>query len=107
MNVKYTIPAIYRANTLSIAAWIWIESALYCQTEDSKMTIMEAARQFQQFWGLEEDDFDLLHIKTCYYRMQQANRERCEQPPPKFPRHESDDVVQALQVLKEFFGEKK
>lgn len=105
MNVKYTIPGIYRANTLSLCAWIWIESAMYCQDGDRQMTVIEAARQFQKFWGLDEDEMDIYHIRTCYYRMQEANRERKEDP-QKFPAEPSTDLLKALIVIKEFMNQK-
>lgn len=68
------------------------------------MTVMEAARQFQEFWGLDEDEFNIYHIRMCYYRMQEANRERKEEP-AKFPPEPTPDIVQAMKVIKDFFDE--
>lgn len=99
MSIKYTIPGIYRANTLSLCAWIWIESAMHTNKSDP-ISIMDAARMFQQFWGLEEDDMDIYHIRQCYYRMQEANRERCEDP-CRFPPQSNPEIDRALEVIKD------
>lgn len=104
MSIKNSIPAIYRANTLSLMAWIWIESALYCQAPDGALSIADAARQFQEFFGLEEDDMDIYHIRMCYYRMQEANRERSETP-FRFPAGQDGDLLHALKTIKEFFDQ--
>lgn len=105
MSIKHSIPRLYRANAMSICAWMWIESAMYCQAGDEKITIAEAAKRFQKFFNLEEDDFDIYHIRMCYYRMQEANRER-EEEPMCFPAEPSGEVIKALAVIKEFLNEK-
>lgn len=107
MNIKYTIPSIYRANTLSLCAWIWIEAMLYYRNqmdlegEDYSMNSVTAAKLFQEFWGLEEDDFGVDHIRMSYFRMKKCNAERKEEPMP-FPRDNNVEIMEALNTIKEY-----
>lgn len=80
MNIKETIPSLYKSDTLSLCAWIWLEAITKTQDEilegGKPISIMEGAKMFQEFFGMEEDDLGIYNIRQCYYRMQAKNRKR-------------------------------
>lgn len=103
MGLKNQIPRLYRTDALSLCAWAWIEAILYSQKEilenGKELSIMDAARLFQSFFGLEEDDLGLYHIRQCYYRTQEKNRTRKDDEKTFPAYHSSKEIAEKLDEI--------
>jgi hypothetical protein len=103
LNIKESIPNLYKSDTLSLCAWIWIEALIKNQEaildNGKPISIMDAARMFQEFWGLEEDDVGIYNIRQCYYRMQAKNKKRMRNETAVTFDYHGPDIQEVLESI--------